>query len=426
MRVLYLVYSPQESFNVFVDKSRTGFSWVDSLLDEIVKHDEIAIGLAVPLKSGNFQAAKSERIFLYGLPDYTGENKLNDYLRRIRHKESETKLSDYAFEAMNDFKPDIIQIFGTENPLGLIIQQTNKPVVIHFQGSLEVVMGKWFSGISKCEQILYSSIKNLLLFKGSYHEFSTFKAKTQRERLIIKNCRYFIGRTNFDKHIISLFSSYSTYFHCDEFIRGQFLQSHWNLIPGNTFSCISILKGVTYKGLDLLLETSEILGKYTPLTVNFKVCGIREDEEIVCLFKKKYKGRVDFSRFLFLGKLDTNFLIENMCDSNLYIHPSYIENSSNSICEAMALGMPVIATNVGGTSSLINDGIDGLLVQEGEPYSMAAAINELILDYQYARKLGKNAKLRSALRHDPQKLYRDLLNIYKKISLNTENNDEPK
>jgi len=107
--------------------------------------------------------------------------------------------------------------------------------------------------------------------------------------------------------------------------------------------------------------------------------------------------------------------VNQLCNSNFYIHPSYIENSPNSVCEAMALGMPIISTNVGGINSLINDKFEGLLVQEGEPYSLAAAIIELINNYEYAKLLAKNARERAINRHDPPKIKKQLLDIYKTI-----------
>ena len=113
--------------------------------------------------------------------------------------------------------------------------------------------------------------------------------------------------------------------------------------------------------------------------------------------------------------MTTDDLVNQLCDSNFYIHPSYIENSPNSVCEAMAIGMPIISTNVGGINTLISDKIDGIFVQEGEPYSLAGAIIELVNNYEYAKSLGKNARERSINRHDPNEIVKRLLDIYKTI-----------
>jgi glycosyltransferase involved in cell wall biosynthesis len=81
----------------------------------------------------------------------------------------------------------------------------------------------------------------------------------------------------------------------------------------------------------------------------------------------------------------------------------------------MVLGMPIVATNVGGLDSLITDKIEGLLVQEGDPYSFAAAILELTNNYNYAELLGKNAREKAVIRHNPKQIGMRLLDIYHRV-----------
>jgi glycosyltransferase involved in cell wall biosynthesis len=163
------------------------------------------------------------------------------------------------------------------------------------------------------------------------------------------------------------------------------------------------------------VEALIILKKYSAVSFKFKICGVSADEEIIRIIKRKYKNEINVLNIEFLGKLNADEMVEQLCNSNFYIHPSYIENSPNSVCEAMALGMPVISTNVGGINSLITDSVDGLLVQEGEPYSMAAAIINLTNNYEYAKLLGVNARKRALARHNPEKIATTLLDIYKTI-----------
>jgi glycosyltransferase involved in cell wall biosynthesis len=81
----------------------------------------------------------------------------------------------------------------------------------------------------------------------------------------------------------------------------------------------------------------------------------------------------------------------------------------------MALGMPIVATKVGGVNSIIQDKVEGLMVQEGDPYSLAGAIVELINNYKYAELLGKNARDRAISRHNPHQIGTSILNIYEKL-----------
>jgi glycosyltransferase involved in cell wall biosynthesis len=105
-------------------------------------------------------------------------------------------------------------------------------------------------------------------------------------------------------------------------------------------------------------------------------------------------------------------LLKAELDADIFVHPSHIDNSPNSVCEAMLIGMPVIATCTGGTGSLLTDGEEGILIQDGDPHSLAGVLMELVKDPAYAAELGKNARERAIKRHDPDQITDNLINIY--------------
>ena len=116
-----------------------------------------------------------------------------------------------------------------------------------------------------------------------------------------------------------------------------------------------------------------------------------------------------------LGVRTEHELIEMLRESDIYCQVSHIENSPNSLCEAMMLGIPVVATNVGGTSSLLTDGQEGILVQEGEPYSFAGAILELSNNFNAASEFAQKGRIRALKRHEPSKVVREITNAYNTI-----------
>lgn len=77
--------------------------------------------------------------------------------------------------------------------------------------------------------------------------------------------------------------------------------------------------------------------------------------------------------------------------AHLAVHPSKSEGLSNAILEAMAEGLPVVATSVGGTPEIIRNGQNGLLVAPGDPNSLASAIQRLIVDFELRNQLGMKA-----------------------------------
>ena len=85
-------------------------------------------------------------------------------------------------------------------------------------------------------------------------------------------------------------------------------------------------------------------------------------------------------------------LIDIMCDSTMYVHTAYIENSPNSICEVQLVGMPIVSTMVGGILTLVRNGEDGDLLPANDPWQIANAIIELSKDKVRMMRYSKNSR----------------------------------
>jgi glycosyltransferase involved in cell wall biosynthesis len=83
---------------------------------------------------------------------------------------------------------------------------------------------------------------------------------------------------------------------------------------------------------------------------------------------------------------------------DIYVQPSMLEGFSNSILEAMAQGLPVVATNVGGNPEAVLDGMTGILVPLGNTAALAEAIVSLLDDPQRGRLLGEAGAARVSRR----------------------------
>jgi glycosyltransferase involved in cell wall biosynthesis len=64
----------------------------------------------------------------------------------------------------------------------------------------------------------------------------------------------------------------------------------------------------------------------------------------------------------------------------------------NALLEAMACGLPCIATRVSGSEDIISDGANGILVEPGEPDQIASALRSIITDAELAERVGRAAR----------------------------------
>jgi glycosyltransferase involved in cell wall biosynthesis len=120
-------------------------------------------------------------------------------------------------------------------------------------------------------------------------------------------------------------------------------------------------------------------------------------------------------RVIFTGfRMDVPDLLAAL---SIVVSPSLgLEGLSNSLLESMATGLPVVATRVGGTPEIVEDGESGLLVPPGDPSALAAAISRLLQDRMTAKRLGQSARRQVLSRYSleqavasTERLYHDLL-----------------
>ena len=98
------------------------------------------------------------------------------------------------------------------------------------------------------------------------------------------------------------------------------------------------------------------------------------------------------SQVRFTGKLSQEAWRALSQDYDIFLNTTNYDNTPISLLEAMALGLPVISTDVGGIPFLITDTLDGILVEKGNTVAMAAEIRRLISEPQIANRIAKNAR----------------------------------
>lgn len=163
-----------------------------------------------------------------------------------------------------------------------------------------------------------------------------------------------------------------------------------------------------YKGFDLVLKTAKLLKDTWNYEFEWKVFG-----DINPIVAEKICNTTPKSvNVHLLGVASAEKIQESLLHATAYVHTSYIDNSPNSLCEAMILGVSIISTNVGGIPSLVENGKTGFLVPSNDPYQMAYLMKLLFENRDMNISIGKAAQEVAEIRHDRETIVNRVLEIY--------------
>lgn len=115
-----------------------------------------------------------------------------------------------------------------------------------------------------------------------------------------------------------------------------------------------------------------------------------------------------------LGKLTPVEISVQMEMSNGFIQSSIAEGFSNATAEALAMGLPVFATNVGGTNEIIIDGVNGFLLDPFQPQTWCEKL-QLVSDFELMKKISENAWLTANKYFSAKKHASDFIDFYSKV-----------
>jgi hypothetical protein len=207
-------------------------------------------------------------------------------------------------QVVHQVQPDLIHIHGTEECFGLIQDKVSVPVVISIQGILAPYREKLFSGISYAAIKKDQSFFSYLRLSNIQHRKRLFDRTVKREKMMLSNAGYVIGRTAWDERVMCVLAPKAEYFTGNELLRDSFYKVQWNPNTKNKkFTIISVISGGYYKGLEMVYKTAKILTK-SGFNFEWQVVGLEANNDFVHLVEKierltatnlpiVYKGRKD-------------------------------------------------------------------------------------------------------------------------------------
>ncbi len=414
MRVLWItnILFP-EAENAITGKGELKDSggWLIGCANELIKKEGIQLSVAAvsPLVN-KLQRLEVGKILYYVIPLGHGNIRYNrDYEK-------------YWSLINKEYCPDIVHIHGTEFAHGLAFVKAcgGKNVIVSIQGLLSSCYKYYAYGLTSWQIIKNIALRDL--FRGSiFHQRSGFRKRSVLEIDLLNSVNHIIGRTSWDKAHVWAINPKAEYHFCNEILRTEFYNgAKWQYDKCQRYSIFISQAGYPLKGLHQVLKALPLVLKDFPGTQIY-VAGknvILRDHIKDYIYYDGY-GRIvnELLETLslkdhvhFIGYLNANQMIERFLKSNVFISPSSIENSPNSLGEAQILGVPCISSYVGGAMDMIPNENCGLLYRFEDTELLASRIcnvfvNSPKFDNTEMRDVANN-------RHNRDKIINTLLDIY--------------
>lgn len=343
--------------------------------------------------------------------------------------EFEERLEELVFEV----KPDVIHIHGTESLWNGLSEGFLSRHRAHIVASLQgIIMGyapHYAGNLTPSEVWDARNIPNILLTRYTIQRAAFY----WRSRLARKEVRFFsmvanyLGRTNWDRAWTKYLNPAANYYHVGEIMRPPFYSGKRDEAKAVRHS---IYCGAAFnyplKGGHWLLRAIAALKRQYP-DVQLRVANARKSAKPKGI--RDWLRQGEYNRYLsrlidelgveenvvLLPALSGDEVREELEKAEVLCIPSACENSPNSIGEAMLTGCPVVATNVGGVSSIIEDGVTGLLIPFADPAMIADRIAYLFENRETASRISMAACKVAEARYSPQKVVTDLRSAYDKV-----------
>jgi L-malate glycosyltransferase len=416
MRILWITNT------IFPEPSKVlGFSvpvvggWMYGLAEQLVEKKEITLAVATVYKGHDLKTLDLNGVKYYLLPDIS----LSGYKK---------DLEQLWRDVISNFSPDLVHIHGTENHHGLACMRSSQRLnyVVSIQGLVSVIVRYYYSGLSIIDILKNITVRDILRIDTIFHWKNRLNKYAKYEKEYINRTQNVIGRTSWDYAHTKAINKDVTYHHCNEVLRNGFYNApKWDTEKKENYTIFLSQASYPIKGLHQVLKAISLLVKEFPM-ITLRVAGYSIINTTTFIDKVKINGYGSYiikilntlklkKNILFTGLLSEEDMIKEYLNAHVFICPSIIENSPNSLGEAQILGVPIIASYVGGIPDMIIHEETGLLYRFEEIEMLAENIRRVFTDNKLCNHLSEQGIKAAELRHNIESNCEKIMHIYKNI-----------
>lgn len=402
-------------------KNGYGGGWLTSLMTILSKKPDVELHVCyVDRKLKDVLRIESDGVWHYGLP------------RKKHVMKYDKSLEPIFADLIDEIQPDIIHIQGTENANGIVAMNVrpDKVYTVSIQGLIGRYSEHYVGGVP-LPYCLDLTLRDLLHRDGPISKGRKFRKSSWYESEMLRRAPYIMARTNWDIACAHHENRDAVIYNDVRVLRPSFYENKWSL---DTCKKHSIFVGSSQnqiKGLHYVLQALPLILKVFPDTQlyisspdfihvkSFKDLAMYQSYWIYLRkIIKKYKL---WDNIHFMGVLDEKGMCRAFLDAHVFILPSVIENSPNTLSEAAVLGVPTVSSFIAGVPDVVENGVNGWMYAYDEYYIMAEQVIQLFSNDEMAKSFSEKLREKALKKYDPNQNTDAVYEAYQDI-IRRENN----
>jgi L-malate glycosyltransferase len=411
-RVLWIVniVLPAVAEDLGLNKTPFG-GWLTLMTDRLALRDDFRIGVAMRAPVKTLTRIEKNGIVYYAMPQSASDAFDVD--------------DGTVAEVLADFVPDVLHAEGSEMAYTRrFLKAWAGPKLLSLQGVINGNRNYDLGRLPLLSMLNPLRPKTALTAAALMANFALrFLPRLKAERETIQLAGHIMGRTTWDRAQAWAINPHATYHHCSRILRDAFYGAAWDSSGYESHSIFVGNAASPRKGTHVVIEAVRLLRRAYP-DIRLYIAG--ESPQAGASFKRHvgYPAYVcDLidqhglkDRVTFTGLLDEQGMVRRMEQSHVFVMSSIIENSPNTLGEAMMVGTPSVSSFTGGVPSMASDEVDVLMYRADDPAMLAVQIKRLFDDPALAGRLSASARTRARRTHDPDANVQALVTAYDRIS----------
>ena len=419
MKILWIVNSTLGPLGEKLYNARSNGLWMGALLESFRNRTDYCLSVATTAPVNDTLIIEEDGIIFYALPDTSP----------ILYDENKpTNIAAWK-SLLSDEKFDLIQVWGTEFSHGLcalrIADAIGIPSVIYMQGYLGSIARYYLAGMTYAELKRTVTLRDRLKRDSIFQQQQKYKASSEKEKEMLQLSKRIISENEWcNKSIQAIIPGVEIY-SCPLSVNTVFKEKEWSIVKCEPHSLICTASGYPLKGLHMVLQAVALLKQqYEDIKLYVPGTKMVSDGSLQWTLRKRgYTKYIEQliaelnieQQIVWLGNISQDKLAEQYAKTRAFVLSSSIENHSSSLKEAMMVGVPSVASAVGGVPEYVIHGTNAFLYRFEEYEIMAGYIREIFEDNALACRLSRNARDGMLKLHRENDIYERIKRIYCEI-----------